>query len=465
MPLNEERISAIVKEVVKQLTASRHIPDIVAGDNGIFDDVDSAVKAAAAAQKELAAMSIAQRETIVGAIRGAGEGNAQYFARRSVDETALGKYEHKVQKNINASRLSPGTEELVQTVQNGDHGITITRRAPYGVIVSITPTTHPTPMIINHAIIMLAGGNTVFFCPHPRAQMISREAIQILNQAIIAAGGPANCLVAVKEATLDAVNAASSHPLVDMVTAAGGPGVVKAALSSGKKAIAAGAANPPVVVDETADIAKAARDIVESAWFDNNILCIGEKTVFAVDTIAETLLQHMQKHGAHLLTDDEARRVTELIVRDDHIVGEWVGKDASLILQEVGITPGEGMVGAVMVVPYEHPLVKIEQMLPILPLVKTTDFAQGLQLAYGTEQGFRHTAVIHSQNVERISLFAKTMQTTIVVVNGPAFASLGIDGDAKFGHTIASPTGEGICTTATFTRQQNVTMAGGLTFA
>ncbi|NMB25867.1 MAG: aldehyde dehydrogenase [Firmicutes bacterium] len=465
MLLDEERIAMIVREVVKQLQASDGTTGRAGGEDGIFSDVDAAARAAAVAQRCLVAMSLGQRDKIIRAIRETGEANAQHFARITVDETGLGRYEHKVQKNINAARLSPGMEELGQLVQGDDHGITITRRAPYGVIVSITPTTHPTPFVINHGIIMLAGGNTVFFCPHPRAQRCSREAIQILNRAIVAAGGPPNCLVAVKEATLDVVNAACSHPLVDMVTAAGGPGVVKAALSSGKKAVAAGAANPPVVVDETADIARAAQDIIRGAWFDNNILCIGEKTVFAVDPIAEELVGHMKNHGAYLLSADEATQVTRLIVKDGHIVGDWVGKDGKVILQAAGITPPPSTEGAIMVVPYDHPLVKIEQMLPVLPIVIVSDFAQGLKLALESEQGFGHTAVIHSQDVERISLFTRTMQTTIVVANGPSFASLGIEGASNFAHTIASPTGEGICGPWTFTRQQNLTMAGGLTFA
>lgn len=465
MLLNEERIATIVREVVRQLQASDGGVGEPAGEDGIFPDVDAAAKAAATAQRQLVAMPLTKRAQIIRAIREAGEANAEYFARLTVDETGLGRYEHKVQKNINAARLSPGMEELGQLVQGDDHGITITRRAPYGLIVSITPTTHPTPFVINHAIIMLAGGNTVFFCPHPRAQRCSRTAIQIVNRAIVAAGGPRNCLVAVKEATLDVVNAACSHPLVDMVTAAGGPGVVKAALSSGKKAVAAGAANPPVVVDETADIAKAAKDIVRGAWFDNNILCIGEKTVFAVNSIAERLVGEMQKHGAYSLSVAEAAQVTGLIVKDGHVVGDWVGKDAEVILRAAGITPPRGIEGAIMVVPSDHPLVKIEQMLPVLPIVTVNSFTEGLELALASEQGFGHTAVIHSRDVERISLFTRTMQTTIVVANGPSFASLGIEGAANFAHTIASPTGEGICGPLTFTRQQNLTMAGGLTFA
>lgn len=469
MQIDEKRIASIVEDVLRNLSLMDKNKNGAAasgdGNDGIFTDIDAAARAAAAAHEELMAMSLEEREKIIAAIRRAGIDNAERFARLTVDETALGRYEHKIQKNINAARLSPGTEDLVREVQGGDHGVTITQRAPYGLIVSITPTTHPTPFVINHAIIMLAGGNTVFFCPHPRAQNCTREAIRVLNRAIVAAGGPPNCLVAVTEATLEVVDQACRHPLVKMVTAAGGPGVVKAALSCGKKAVAAGAANPPVLVDETADIPKAAADIVRSSWFDNNLLCIEEKQVFAVKSIVQPLIEEMQKHNAYLLaTEEERRRVTDLVTRDGHVVGDYVGKDATVILKAAGIDAPPGTEGVIMKVPFDHPLVKIEQMLPVLPIVAVENFEEGLALAYESEQGFGHTAIIHSRDINRISTFARKMNTTIVVANAPAFASLGVEGNSTFAHTIASPTGEGICTPRTFTRQRNLTLANTMSF-
>lgn len=468
MQIDEKRIASIVSEVLKNLSVNSadKSKTLAPGlGDGIFESVDEAAKAASAAQRKLSLMSLEEREAIVSAIREAGVQNAQRFAKAAVEETGLGRYDHKVQKNINAARLSPGTEDLPRTILGGDFGVTVTQGAPYGVIASITPTTHPTPFVINHAIIMIAGGNTVFFCPHPRAQNCTREAIQVLNRAIRTAGGPDNCLVAVTQATLEVVNQVITHPLVAMVTAAGGPGVVKAALSCGKKAVAAGAANPPVLVDETADIPKAARDIVRSSWFDNNVLCISEKTVFAVKSVVKPLIEEMQKHNAYLLqTEEEKRKITDLVVRDGHVVGDYVGKDGAYILKTAGIEPPPGVEGAIMEVPFTHPLVKIEQMLPVLPIVAVDCFEEGLEKAYESEQGFGHTAVIHSKDVQRISTFARKMNTTIVVVNGPAFASLGIEGNGKFGHTIASPTGEGICTPRTFIKQRNVTLQGMLSW-
>ncbi len=465
MQIDEGRIATIVEQVLRQLRETSGDLAQESSEDGIFTSVDAAAKAAWAAQKQLVDLPLATRERIIEAIREAGIANAQHFAGQTVDETGLGCYEHKVQKNINAARLSPGIEDLAPQVQSGDHSLTITQRIPFGLIVSITPTTHPTPFVINHAIIMLAGGNTVFFCPHPRAQRCSREAIQILNRAIVAAGGPRNCLVAVDQATLDVVNQACQHPLVAMVTAAGGPGVVKAALTCGKKAVAAGAANPPVLVDETADIPKAAQDILRGAWFDNNVLCISEKTVFAVEAIADRLVLEMQKHGAYLLKGHEAQQVTQLVIKDGHVVGDWVGKDGAAILKAAGINPPSGTKGSIMQVAFEHPLVKIEQMLPVLPIVTVKDFSEGQRLAFAAEQGFGHTAIIHSRDVERIAVFARKMSTTIVVANAPSFASLGIEGNSSFAHTIASPTGEGICGPRTYTRQHNVTIAGGLGLA
>ncbi len=466
MQIDEKRISELVSQVLRNLTTEAKIPTESPGaseEAGIFTSVGAAAEAAKAAQQELMQMSLAQREAVISAVRKAGIEHAQRFAQLTIEETRLGRYEHKVQKNINAAKLSPGTEDLPRAVQAGDYGITLTQRGPYGLIASITPTTHPTPFVINHAIIMLAGGNTVFFCPHPRAQECTREAIRTLNRAIIAAGGPKNCLVAVNQATLDVVNQVITHPLVAMVTAAGGPAVVRTALSCGKKAVAAGAANPPVVVDETADIHRAARDIISSSWFDNNILCISEKVVFVVSSVAEALIEEMQRHHAYLLkSDEEKRQVCNLIIKDNHVVGDCVGQDGADILRRAGIAAPPGTEGAILQVPFDHPLVKIEQMLPVLPIVSVANWSEGLERAYEAEQGFGHTAIIHSSMEERISAFARKMNTTIVVANGPATASLGVEGNGTFGHTIASPTGEGICTPRTFTRQRNVTVQGAL---
>lgn len=465
MSMNDARIAEIVSQVVANLRQSApprapHTnPEL---GHGVFSSVNEAAAAAAQAQKQLARLDLANRERLIAAIRETGVAHAERFARLTVDETGLGRYAHKVQKNINAAKLTPGTEDLLKDVRTSTFGTGLTQAAPYGVVCSILPTTHPTPMIINQAIIMVASGNALFCCPHPRAAACTREALRTVNQAILAAGGPPNLLVAVDKVSVEIVNEVMAHPAISLVTVAGGPGVVKAALTSGKRAIAAGPGNPPVLVDETADIEKAARDIVAGASFDNNILCIAEKVVFAVAQICDQLMEQMEQAGCVRLRGNDIEKVTALVVKDDHINGEFVGKDAAVILRAAGIEASPQALAAIMEVPAEHPLVRLEQMMPVLPVVRVEDFSQGLQLAIRAEQGFGHTSQIHSRHLERIDLYIRALNTTIVVVNGPSYAGLGIEGTGLFTHTVASTTGEGICTPRTFTRQRNATLCNAL---
>jgi propionaldehyde dehydrogenase len=465
MAIDNARIAEIVAQVVANLrqSAPSSSPNMDHElGHGVFATVDQAATAAAQAQKQLAKLDLASRERLIAAIRETGVAHAERFARLTIDETGLGRYEHKVQKNINAAQLTPGTEDLLRDVQTGAYGTALTQAAPYGVICSILPTTHPTPMIINQAIMMVASGNAVFCCPHPRAAACTREALRTVNQAIVAAGGPANLLVAVDKVSVEIVNEVMAHPAISLVTVAGGPGVVKAALTSGKRAIAAGPGNPPVLVDETADIVKAAQDIVAGATFDNNILCIAEKVIFAVAEICDQLMEQMEQAGCVRLRGSDIEKVTTLVVKDNHINGEFVGKDAAAILRAAGIEASQQTLGAIMEVSAEHPLVFLEQMMPILPVVRVEDFSEGLQLAIQAEQGFGHTGQIHSQRLERIDQYIRALNTTIVVVNGPSYAGLGIEGTGLFTHTVASTTGEGICTPRTFTRQRNATVCNAL---
>lgn len=484
MTLDEKRIADIVAQVVANLRkdgapesgrtavppadASPPSHELRAKDSsdlgfGVYRTVDEAAKAAAGSQEQLAQLDLASREQLVRAIREVGIANAEHFARITMEETGLGRYDHKVQKNINAAKLTPGTEDLLKELHSGAEGVTLTQGAPYGVVCSILPTTHPTPMIINQAIIMVASGNALFACPHPRAAKSTREALRTVNKAIAAAGGPPAVLVAVDKVSVEIVNEVMAHPEVKLVTVAGGPSVVRAALTSGKRAIAAGPGNPPVLVDETADVTKAARDIVAGATFDNNILCIAEKEVFAVASIYDDLVREMEKAGAYRLEGEAVDKLTRLVVKDGQINGAFVGKDAAVILKAIGIELAGGKPEGILIeVPFEHPLVQLEQMMPILPVVRVRDFAEGLELAARAEQGFGHTSQIHSRNLERINSYVSALNTTIVVVNGPSFNGLSTTGTSVFSHTVASTTGEGICTPRTFTRQRNTTMSGVL---
>jgi propionaldehyde dehydrogenase len=317
---------------------------------------------------------------------------------------------------------------------------------------------------------MIAAGNAVVFSPHPTAKNTSLRTIKLLNQAVIKAGGPANLLTAVAEPSLEATNAMMKHPGINMLVATGGPGVVKAVLSSGKKAIGAGAGNPPVIVDETADIAKAAHDIVAGCSFDNNLPCIAEKEVIAVGCIADELISHMKKNGAYLLSSQMVERLMTVILTEKEekmaagctekvqkvygVNKDFVGKDAKYILSKIGIDVSDSVLVILCETEADHPFVLEELMMPVLPVVQVKDIDAAIALAVEVEHGNRHTAVMHSKNVDYLTRFARTIETTIFVKNAPSYAGIGVGGEGFCTFTIAGPTGEGLTSPRSFTRQR-----------
>ena len=240
----------------------------------------------------------------------------------------------------------------------------VTEYAPYGVIGSITPTTNPTSTIINNAISIVSSGNAVTFNVHPGAKGVSVENIQLLNRAIVAAGGPTDLVTAIADPTLESAQRLMAHPDVPVLFVTGGPGVVREALSLPKKAITAGPGNPPAVVDQTADIEQAGRDIVAGASFDNNVICTDEKTTIVVDTVADRLIQAMTANGAYRLKEHELKRVERVVFKElgppnkpGVIDTRWIGQDAAKILAEIGVDAPDGVRLLLAEVPNEHSLV------------------------------------------------------------------------------------------------------------
>jgi len=436
---------------------------------GVFATIDEAVGAARTAFGVYRSVGLDARKGLIEAIRAAmREGNERlaYMARQ---ETGIGRADDKVLKNALVIERTPGPEDLEPHVVTGDRGMMVTEYAPYGVIGAITPTTNPTSTIINNAIAMLSAGNTVTFNVHPSAKAVSIENVKLINRAIVGAGGPADLVTCIAVPTLDSAQALMAHPDVPVLLVTGGPAVVKAALKTPKKAIAAGPGNPPAVVDQTADIAKAAKDIVNGASFDNNIICVDEKTTIVVDTVADRLVQHMSAVGAYRLKEHELKRLERVIFKEmgppnkpGVINPEFIGKDASVILSEIGVTPPEGTRLVLAEVPKEHNLVWTEQMMPVMPIVRVKDVDTAIELAVRSEHGFRHTASIHSTNVDVITKMARAMNCSIFVANGSNVAGLGYDGEGYTSFSIASPTGEGLTRPRTFSRVRRVTVVGAL---
>ncbi len=438
------------------------------GDEGVFENVDDAIEAAWIAQRSWATdYKVEDRQRVIEKIRTVSRAHVEEWSRKVVEETAMGRYEDKVEKHLAVINKTPGPECLTTEAMTGDAGLMLEEYAPFGVICAITPTTNPTETIINNTISMIAGGNSVVFNVHPRAKRVSAECLQVIHRAIVDAGGPQNLITMTREPTMENVDHMAKNPKVRLMAGTGGMGMVNTLLHSGKKCIGAGAGNPPVIVDETANVELAARKIYEGASFDNNILCFAEKEAFVVESNYEGFLYNIQKEGAYLLSAQETEKLVSVCMKRKkdgngyEVNKDWVGKDASVILAQAGIKVPDSCRLAVCQVSADHPFVQVEQMMPILPVVRCADFAEAMEKALQAEHGNRHTSSIFSQDVTHMTQFARLIETTIYVKNSCTKAGVGIGGEGHCTMTIAGPTGEGITCARSFCRKRRCMLAEG----
>ncbi len=432
---------------------------------GIFNDMESAIQAAVIAQRELIQLPLSKRKEIIQAIRDVVIKNTELISTNAAEETGFGRKDDKVVKNILAATKTPGVEDIEPDAFSDEHGLTLVEKAPYGVIGSIIPSTNPTSTVTSNGIGMIAAGNAVVFNPHPFARKVSCQTISLINEAIVAAGGPANLMTSVLKPTIDSANQMMKHKNIAIMVVTGGPAVVEAAMNSGKKVIAAGPGNPPCVVDETADLVKAGRDIVNGSSFDNNLICICEKEVIVVKTVADRLKEEMIKNDAYELNEQQIKDVTNLVISKPGGPGvegfankKFVGKSAQYIAKAIGIDVPESTKLLLCEVDREHPLIWTEQLMPVLPLTRVEDVDIAIDLAVRCEHGFRHTAMMHSMNIDKLSKMAKVMNCSLFIKNGPSYAGLGQGGAGYTSFTIASPTGEGLTRARTFTRERRCTL-------
>ena len=466
--LSDQQVDAIAQQVLQRISVGQGEAAPTGRDGtdgggphrmGAFSDLDAAVKAAQAAFEALDKLRLLKRDEIIANIRKRTLEQAESLAFAAHRETGFGRYEDKIIKNRLVSNKTPGTEVLQAEVKTGDRGMSLFERAPFGVIGSITPSTNPTSTIINNTISMVAAGNAVVFNVHPSAKECSIRCVDIINRAIVEVGGPANLIVTMAEPTQESAQALMTHSGIRLVVVTGGAGVVAAAMKSGKRAICAGPGNPPIVVDETADLDQAGRDIVLGASFDNNVICTDEKETFAVGGIADKLLAAMRANGAVVLTQSQTKQLENLIFSEirgprqsGKINRELIGKNAGMILRKVGMNVPEDLRLGVIDVGVDHPLVWTEQMMPIMPVARVRDANEAIDLAVAAEGGRRHTAVMHSMNIRNLSRMAKLINCSIFVKNAPCYAGLGEGGEGHTSFTIASPTGEGMTDARTFSR-------------
>ena len=471
MQINEALIRNVVSQVLAEVGRAPVLTDHnYTGRHGVFDCVDEAVAAARTAFEQLCERTMEDRKRIIDHIRRISIDQSVELGTMEMEETKIGRLKHKIEKLETLGRMTPGVEFMRSEVFSGDRGLAVIEHAPFGVIGAITPVTHSLPTITGNAINMIAAGNTLVVNPHPGGRRVAVEGVRRFNEAIHQDLGVDNVICVIADPTLESADAIFSHRDVALICVTGGPAVARAALNSGKRAIVAGPGNPPVVVDETADLDRAARSIIDGGAYDNNLLCIGEKEVFAVNSVFDKLMQAMESAGAVRLSATEVDSLTTRAItqvgegdrRHDVPAKEYLGQDAALLAQAAGKTVSPETEMLFGETDETNPFVPVEQMMPFVPFVRCQDVEEAITKAKHYEHGFRHTAVIHSTNVKNMTRMGRVMDTTLFVKNGPSFASLGIGGEGYISFSIATPTGEGVTTPLTFTRERRCSMIDDL---
>ena len=471
MQISEELIRSVVNQVIREVRGAGAAPASgAAGRFGIFDDANEAVAAARKAFEQLRERSMEDRKKAIAHIRRISIANCEELGTMEMNETKIGRLQHKIEKLKTLGERVPGTEFLTTQAYSGDRGLAVIEHAPFGVIGAITPVTHSLPTITGNAVSMIAGGNALVVNPHPSGRKVAAEGVKRFNQAIYEDIGIDNLICVVREPSLESAAAIFKNRDVALICVTGGPAVARAALNSGKRAIVAGPGNPPVVVDETADLDRAARCIIQGAAYDNNLLCIAEKEVFVVSSVFDKMMAAMERAGAIPLNASQIDRLTKAAFAE---VGEgahkhlaptkdMLGQDAVKLAAAAGVTVDPKVELLYGETNEDHPFVSIEQMMPFVPFVRCRDVDHAIQLAKHYEHGYRHTSMIHSRDVHNMTKMARVMDTTLFVKNGPCMASLGLGGEGYLSFSIAGPTGEGVTTPLTFTRERRCSLIDDL---
>jgi len=469
MQLSQDVIRSVVEQVLAEVGRAPTVNGrSYTGRHGVFECVDEAVSAARDAFEQLAERTKEERGRAIEHVRRIAIDQQVERGTMEMEETKIGRLEHKIEKLKTLGQLTPGIEFLRSEVYSGDNGLAVIEHAPFGVIGAITPVTHSLPTITGNAINMIAAGNTLVVNPHPSGKRVAAEGVRRYNQAIHRDLGIDNLICVVAEPTLESADAIFNHRDVALICVTGGPAVARAALASRKRAIVAGPGNPPVVVAETADLDRAARSIIQGGAYDNNLLCIAEKEVFVVDSVFDQMMQAMERAGAVRLNASEVERLTSVAItqvgddQHDAPAKEFLGQDAAVLARGAGKNVPERTEMLFGETDELNPFVPVEQMMPFLPFVRCRNVDEAIDRAQYYEHGFRHTAIIHSNNVRNMTRMGRIMDTTLFVKNGPCFSSLGVGGEGYISYSIATPTGEGVTTPLTFTRERRCSLIDDL---
>ncbi len=474
--IDEALVRSVVAEVVKAFARNGAVatgagPAVIAPSRrpGVFQDAAAACAAAEVAQRQLAAKGLAARAKVVEIVKTLATRNAEEWGKFEFAETKIGRLDHKIAK-LQIVNLVPGVEWLHPDARSGDNGIMLEEYTPFGVVAAILPMTHSIPTLSGNIINIVAAGNSVVFNPHPGGARSAALAVATYNEAIKAAIGIENLVCTIEQPTLESFDALCKAPEVRLLCVTGGPAVVAAAMKSGKRAICAGPGNPPVLVDGTGDLEKAARDIIAGGAFDNNLLCVGEKEVFVLDAVADQFMAALARHGAHRLNGGQLDRLTAAAFSTKGGAGgcshpvlnrSFVGVDPSVLAQHAGASIPAGTQLLFAEPDSNHAFVVEEQMMPMLPIVRVKSVEEGVAAAVRAEHGYKHSAIIHSLNVDHMTLMARALDTTVFVKNGPCTAGLGLGGEGYLSYSIATTPGEGITTPRTFTRTRRCVLVDG----
>jgi len=441
------------------------------GERGVFTCVTKAAEAANDAHLRLKKLGVQGRAKVIEIVKGLAVANAEPWGKFEFEETKIGRLDHKIGKLLITKNV-PGTEWLQPYAMSGDGGITLEEYAPFGVIGAILPVTHSVPTLTGNVINMVAAGNSIVFNPHPGGARSAAMAVRAYNEAIVREIGIDNIITTIEQPTLESFDAICKNPLIPLLAITGGPAVVAAAMKSGKRSICAGPGNPVVVVDESADLARAARGIIEGGAFDNNLLCIGEKAVFVVGSVFNRFCEELTKAGAARLNAQQLEKLTAVAFHVKPGEGggcahasvnrAYVGADPSKLAEVAGASIPNGTQLLFAETDADHLFVQEEQMMPMMPIVSCPDFETAVRLAKQAEHNYRHSAIIHTLDVNHMTYMAKEMDTTIFVKNGASVAGLGLGGEGYLSYSIATTTGEGITTPKTFTRVRRCVLVENL---
>ncbi len=470
--IDEQLVAKVVGEVLQRLKTQNISTSSGSTGFGVYEDMNAAVDAAQRSFIKLKAGGMTARKKAIAVIRKLCVQKAKEWGTIEFEETKIGRLDHKIEKLGICGDLVPGVEMLDRMAFSGDSGLTVIDYAPWGVIGAITPSTHSVPTLTGNAINMIAAGNAVVYNTHPAAAKCAAIAIREYNQAIHAETGISDLLTTVVKPTLDTFDAMCKHPDVKLLCVTGGPAVVAAAMKTGKRAVCAGPGNPPVVVDETADLDHAARSIIQGASYDNNLLCIGEKEVFVVASVADKLMEALRKAGAVQLNASQVEALAEkaFVFPQGKGAGcphpvvnrDLVGRDASVLAKAIGLDVPASTQLLFGETKADHIFVDEEQMMPFIPVVRVPDVETAIAEAIKAEHGYKHTGIMHSQNIRNLTKMAQEIDTTLFIKNGPCMTGLGLGGEGFLSFSIATPTGEGVTTPMTFTRSRRCVMVENL---